>query len=309
MGHLRDRIYTRAQRLGPDGRGKNNGTGPTARLSHVFPQLPSKASATDLLSLAETLVIAAARDEFVREGLDYVDLPESWTRHDLREANIAETADFKRFSSVTLESLDLDEPRILSEPELVRVMEDSASADACGPTLEAAGAAVAFLVARALVMDPALAQGSHELREALDERLDSLSGTAAEQLVKMVTVPLELRQAVERRRDLDEERESRSARAGRGEGASHSGFSSTGGSSGSAESGDAPPFTHTFGGSGRQISMQDVFEHAAKVQAFLKTKEGQQVASVAATVVAAGSQYVKKRKARSQRPSQGDSEV
>ena len=156
MGHLRDRIYTRAQRLGPDGRGKHNGTGPTARLSHVFPQLPSKASATDLLSLAETLVIAAARDEFVREGLDYVDLPESWTRHDLREANIAETADFKRFSSVTLESLDLDEPRILSEPELVRVMEDSASADACGPTLEAAGAAVAFLVARALVMDLSL---------------------------------------------------------------------------------------------------------------------------------------------------------
>lgn len=301
MGIFRDRIPLHKARTAAFARRGGNTAEPTTRLSHLFPQLGARSTSSDLLVLADALVISAARDEFVREGFSYVSLPSSWTRQDLNKAELTKSTEFRSFAQVTLQSLDFDSPRVPSEKEMERILGDSASADEYGPTLEAASAAVVFLVARALVLDPSLTPANQEVRDALDTRLAQLRERAATQLTKMVTVPQELRHAMSRRDAIHADGNARHSHK--------SGFDTS--SSTSHESNSAGQEHFDQAGQGEfpwafpagKVSMHDVFSHAAKVQAFLKTKEGQHVASFAAAALASASQYASKRKGGTKPPS------
>lgn len=245
---------------------------PTSDLSHLIPELGSRATAERILTYARGLIIGAIRDEFVREGLDYIDLPESWTRHDLRESNLAQNPDYLRFCEITLDSLNLRRDQVPAESDLAFELEDAASADLFGPTLEAAGSTTVFLVARAQVLQQ---RDAAHARADLNAALDALHRDADTQLKKMVTVPQELRQAVQRRLAM----EKASAAGSSDEGSEREDFA-----------------RHNREEAGQKISMQDLLTYAGKAQEFMQTKQGQQMVALGMTAFALGKNYLKKRK-------------
>src|SRR5690625_3566953 len=73
----------------------------------VFPDVPRDAGPERLIRHARRLVLAAARDEFAREGVELVDLPEGWGRAELRRADLAGEEAFRGFVEEVIGALDI----------------------------------------------------------------------------------------------------------------------------------------------------------------------------------------------------------
>lgn len=159
-------------------------------LRPVAPQLGRTPQPQDLLDHARGLVVEAMRDEFFREGLMLVDLPEDWTRRTLLEAGIPEDAEYTAFVHRSLYAMDLQAP---AQPlaHVRQLLSSPAAQDRVGLTLEAAGALVRLLVHEAVKR-----RGGGETQEARE--IETLRSCAQGQLRRMVTVPQELRVAQQR---------------------------------------------------------------------------------------------------------------
>lgn len=159
-------------------------------LRGVAPRIGRSPQPQDLLDHARGVIIEAMRDEFFREGLMLVDLPEEWTRRTLLEATIPEDPEYRAFIYRSLFALDLEaEPQPLAHVE--QLLGSAASADRVGLTLEAAG-----VLTRLLVHEAARRTGGDEVAE--QRELETLRSCAEGQLRRMVTVPQELRVAQQR---------------------------------------------------------------------------------------------------------------
>lgn len=160
-----------------------------ADLRRVAPRIGRAPEPQDLLDHARGVIVEAMRDEFFREGLVLVDLPEDWTRRTLLEATIPEDAEYQAFIYRSLYALDLDaDPQPLAHIE--QLLGSPASADRVGLTLEAAGALARLLVHEAAERSAGTIQEERELQ--------TLRSCAEGQLRRMVTVPQELRVAQQR---------------------------------------------------------------------------------------------------------------
>ena len=169
-------------------------------LRSIAPELGRSPSGQDLLDHARGLVITAMRDEFFREGLQLVDLPEDWTRSTLLHAHLDEDLDYRAFMDRSLHALDLE-----ADPEpiahLRQQLDSPAAADRVGLTVETAGAIAVALVHAAARLEQREAGGTGTGQVSptrLRTHVETLRAAAEGQLRRMVTVPQELRVAQHR---------------------------------------------------------------------------------------------------------------
>lgn len=267
----------------------------------VFGDVPRDADADHLVRRARRLVRQAALDEFARDGVSLVQLPEQWGRAELRRADVPGDAAFQEFVGEVLAAIDIA-PSSLERDDAFELLHAPSSTDPYGLSLEVAADLASFLLSRAWLIErgalAASAEPSARTVDAADRTGMHGDGPVADAaatvglptqdefvaghatrvrdevraaLVRVVKVPLELKEAHDKHRRITERiaagekvdaepqvkqtaPKARAARAGRlgssgGTGASSSGlpFGFGGGSSsaGSGASGDSGERTTT----------------------------------------------------------------
>lgn len=164
----------------------------------VLPEAPRRPVPDDLLFLARSVVRDAARAEFVREGLDAIDLPEDFRRADLQRADLLADREHLAFLDRTLAVIEVTDPA--PDPrEAGRVARSATSRDAYGLTLEAASVIASYLVGAAERLERRSGTGPGELlgHDAyVAEQSRALRDAARETLGSLVTAPQELRAAM-----------------------------------------------------------------------------------------------------------------
>lgn len=160
----------------------------------VLPEAPRRPTPEDLLFLARSVVRDAARAEFVREGLDAIDLPEDFRRADLQSANLLADREHLAFLDRTLAVIEVSEVAPEAR-EAARVAHSPTSRDRCGLTLEAASVIASYLVGAAERLRGGRADvpGGHAAFVA--EQALAVRDAARETLGSLVTAPQELRAA------------------------------------------------------------------------------------------------------------------
>lgn len=206
----------------------------------VFPAVPRDASSERLVRHARRVVLGAARDEFAREGVELVQLPEEWGRAELRRADLPGDAAFRGFVEEVIAALEIA-PSGLERDDALELRDGTYSADRYGLSVEASADLASYLLSRAwtlMTLEAAEAFEGGPGRRALTA--DTTPAPADEQeffevqaarvreevrarLVRLVRVPLELRAAVERHERL----ESAGSAGGRGHGGEAGGRSAT----------------------------------------------------------------------------------
>lgn len=195
----------------------------------VFPDVPRDASPERLIRQARRLVLGAARDEFAREGVEVVELPQGWGRAELRRADIPGDAAFQGFVEQVITALDIV-PSPLEKDDALELRDSPYSSDCYGLSLEASADLASYLLSRAWMLTALEAvEAAAELpgRRALPadttpaprdehEFFDAQAAALREEvracLVRVVRVPLELRAALDRHAHLEDP-----ARAGEGD--------------------------------------------------------------------------------------------
>lgn len=164
----------------------------------VLPEAPRAPRRADLEFLARSLVRDAVRAEFVREGLDAVDLSADFRRPDLEAAALLTDRDYLAFVDRTVGLIRLLDA-VPDAREARRIATAGTSRDRYGLTIEAATALASYLVAAAhrLDTDPRSgddtdAPGSGRTADVSDQLRDA----ARETLASLVTAPEELRAAM-----------------------------------------------------------------------------------------------------------------
>jgi hypothetical protein len=181
----------------------------------VVPEIPRDAEAGHLERAARRLLRRAAQDEFAREGVTRVPLPEATGRADLRRADVPGDASFRAFVEDVLGAVDI-RPSLLERDDAVALRDAPGSADAYGISPEVASDLASYLLGRAFALHreagtgPSAAsavhggEGQEEPLEAyLDEQAVLIREDVREALVRQVRVPLELQVARERHERIE----------------------------------------------------------------------------------------------------------
>src|SRR5699024_10379429 len=191
----------------------------------VFPDVPRDAGPERLIRHARRLVLAAARDEFAREGVELVDLPEGWGRAELRRADLAGEEAFRGFVEEVIGALDIA-PSPLEKDDALELRDGPYSADRYGLSLEASADLASYLLSRAWMLmalelveelEGEAAAGSpgrralpadtepapRDEQEFFEAQAAAIREEVRARLVRMVRVPVELRAALDRHARLE----------------------------------------------------------------------------------------------------------
>ena len=164
----------------------------------VSPEIPRDAEAGHLERAARRLLRRAAQDEFAREGVARVSLPEEMGRAELRRADVAGDASFHAFVEDVLSAVDIA-PSLLERDDAVDLRDARGSSDAYGLSPEVASDLASYLLGLA----HALRGGALELEEYLEAQAAQIREDVRAVLVRQVRVPLELKVARERHRRFE----------------------------------------------------------------------------------------------------------
>lgn len=193
----------------------------------IAPELPHDAGPAHLERAALRMVRRAAQDEFAREGVTHLQLPSAWGRAELREADIPASPAFESFVAEVAAAITIG-PSRLDREDALELRDRPASSDGFGLSLEAAADLASYLLHHAWLLrrveeggaaaadvhgggaaDGASAEPGTALpADTGDEQafFATRAGVVAEEvqgaLVRQVTVPLELRTALERHREI-----------------------------------------------------------------------------------------------------------
>src|SRR5699024_11045685 len=88
----------------------------------IAPDLPRGADPGHVVRAARRLVRRAAQDEFAREGVSLVPLPDGWGRAELRRADIPGDASFHAFVEEVLAAVDIA-PGLLEHDDALALRE------------------------------------------------------------------------------------------------------------------------------------------------------------------------------------------
>lgn len=181
----------------------------------VVPEIPRDAEAGHLERAARRLLRRAAQDEFAREGVTRVPLPEATGRADLRRADVPGEASFRAFVEDVLGTVDI-RPSLLERDDAVDLRDSPGSADAYGISPEVASDLASYLLGRAFALHreagtgpgaTSTARGGEDpadpLESYLDEQAALIREDVREALVRQVRVPLELQVARERHERIE----------------------------------------------------------------------------------------------------------
>lgn len=200
----------------------------------VFGDVPRDADADHLVRRARRLVRQAALDEFAREGVSLVQLPEQWGRAELRRADVPGDAAFQEFVGEVLAAIDIA-PSSLERDDALELLHAPSSTDPYGLSLEVAADLASFLLSRAWLMERGAFAASAEAGErtgdaanppgvhgdgpgtdaaatvGLPTQDEFVAGHATHirdevraALVRVVKVPLELKEARDKHRRIAE---------------------------------------------------------------------------------------------------------
>lgn len=175
----------------------------------VVPELPRDADAGHLIRAARRLVRRAAQDEFAREGITQVRLPEGWGRLELRRADVPSEASFHAFVEDVLLAIDIG-PSLLERDDAADLRTAPTSADRYGLSPEVAADLASYLLGRAFELEQELAsQRDAEAHDPQDiEEFYAQQGQLIREdvraaLVRQVRVPLELKAALDRHERIE----------------------------------------------------------------------------------------------------------
>lgn len=171
----------------------------------VAPEIPRDAEAGHLERAARRLLRRAAQDEFAREGVTRVSLPEETSRTELRRADVAGDASFHAFVEDVLSAVDIA-PSLLERDDAVDLRDARGSSDAYGLSPEVASDLASYLLCRAYALHEGTGAetGESDALEAYLEEQAALSRQdMREALVRLVRVPLELQVARERHERIE----------------------------------------------------------------------------------------------------------
>lgn len=189
-GALRRRVEPRLTRHAPVSVGN---------LRRIDPMLPREPDADQLMRAARRIVRRAARDEFAREGVRLIRLPEGWGRAELRQADIAGDAAFHGFVEGVLAAVDIA-PSAMGPEDVEDLRTAPESGDAYGYSLEAAADLASYLLSRAWRLMAKEADSSEAEFFAAQHQV--IRDDVRSALVRLVRVPLEVRVALERHEAL-----------------------------------------------------------------------------------------------------------
>ena len=159
----------------------------------VAPEIPRDGDAGHLERAARRLLRRAARDEFAREGVSRLRLPDGTSRVELRQADVPGDAAFHAFVEDVLSAVDIA-PSPLERDDAVALRDARGSSDAYGLSPEVASDLASFLLGRAFTLQ----DGAAALEDYLDEQAAQIREDVRTALVRQVRVPLELKVARDR---------------------------------------------------------------------------------------------------------------
>ncbi|GAA1491101.1 hypothetical protein [Brachybacterium sacelli] len=164
----------------------------------LSPDIPRAADAGHLIRAARRLVRRAAQDEFAREGVTQVRLPEEMGRAELRRADVPGEASFQAFVEDVLSALDIA-PTVLERDDAVELAAAPTSADGYGLSPEVAADLASYLLSRAFELD----EECSDVGEFFDAQAQRIREDVRAALVRQVKVPLELKVARDRHRRIE----------------------------------------------------------------------------------------------------------
>ena len=159
----------------------------------VAPEIPRDADSGHLERAARRLLRRAAQDEFAREGISRLRIPEGTSRVELRQADVPGDAGFHAFVDDVLSAVDIA-PSPLERDDAAALRDARGSSDAYGLSPEVASDLASFLLGRAY----SLQDGTIALEDYLDEQAAQIREDMRTALVRQVRVPLELKVARDR---------------------------------------------------------------------------------------------------------------
>lgn len=189
VDELRDRLHAARRRAEIAGARADV----LAQARAVVPELPRDADAGHLERAARRLVRRAAQDEFAREGITRIPVPEATGRAELRRADLASDAAFHAVVEDVLSAVEIV-PSPLESDDAVALRDARASSDAYGLSPEVASDLASYLLGRAFL----LRDEERDLDAYLDRHERQIREDMRNALVRLVRVPLELRSARER---------------------------------------------------------------------------------------------------------------
>lgn len=189
VDELRDRLHAARRRAEIAGARADV----LAQARAVVPELPRDADAGHLERAARRLVRRAAQDEFAREGITRIPVPEATGRAELRRADLASDAAFHAVVEDVLSAVEIV-PSPLESDDAVALRDARASSDAYGLSPEVASDLASYLLGRAFL----LRDEERDLDAYLDRYERQIRDDMRNALVRLVRVPLELRSARER---------------------------------------------------------------------------------------------------------------
>lgn len=189
VDELRDRLHAARRRAEIAGARADV----LAQARAVVPELPRDADAGHLERVARRLVRRAAQDEFAREGITRIPVPEVTGRAELRRADLASDAAFHAVVEDVLSAVEIV-PSPLESDDAVALRDARASSDAYGLSPEVAADLASYLLGRAFL----LRDEERDLDAYLDRHERQIREDMRSALVRLVRVPLELRSARER---------------------------------------------------------------------------------------------------------------
>ena len=189
VDELRDRLHAARRRAEIAGARADV----LAQARAVVPELPRDADAGHLERAARRLVRRAAQDEFAREVITRIPVPEATGRAELRRADLASDAAFHAVVEDVLSAVEIV-PSPLESDDAVALRDARASSDAYGLSPEVASDLASYLLGRAFL----LRDEERDLDAYLDRHERQIREDMRSALVRLVRVPLELRSARER---------------------------------------------------------------------------------------------------------------
>ena len=175
------------------------------QLAAAFPKMPQRPHPDTPRQMARRLIADAIRAEFAREAASHIDLPDGWGRTELQEASYQSAPWFLSFSQTTLDALEIA-PATIPISDVPELLASPATSDGYGLGLEAAADLASVLLTQAwhLEYEMAIARGDGGPSRTLDDQVageaEALRGEASRILVRIVTVPLDLKAVLVRAR-------------------------------------------------------------------------------------------------------------
>lgn len=185
-------------------------------LAAAFPKMPQRTHPDTPRQMARRLINDAVRAEFAREAGTHIDLPEGWGRAELRAADYQSAPWFLDFTRSALDALDIG-PSTIPLADVPELLGSPATSDGYGLGLEAAADLASVLLTQAWHLEREMAEAndtadrpSRTLDDQLAGEAEALRQEASRTLVRIVTVPLDLK-AVQLRSRRGERADQRAA--------------------------------------------------------------------------------------------------